>query len=141
MWREGTDYRCGTGHGVGYMLNVHEGPNAFRYKYVPGVSEYCELEPGMVTTNEPGVYEEGCFGLRIENELLCVKAFENGYGEFLKFETLTLAPYDKDLILDEMLTEHERELIRDYHKRVYEVLSPRLDREEAQFLRELADLP
>ena len=141
LWREGTDYRCGTGHGVGYMLNVHEGPNAFRYKYVPGVSEYCELEPGMVTTNEPGVYEEGCFGLRIENELLCVKAFENGYGEFLKFETLTLAPYDKDLILDEMLTEHERELIRDYHKRVYEVLSPRLDREEAQFLRELADLP
>ncbi len=136
LWQEGVDYRCGTGHGVGYMLNVHEGPNAFRYKYVPGVSDYCELEPGMVTTCEPGVYEEGRFGLRIENELLCGKAFENEYGEFLRFETLTLAPYDRDLMIAGMLTEHERKLIDEYHKKVYEVLSPRLSGEEKDFLRE-----
>ena len=136
LWQEGVDYRCGTGHGVGYMLNVHEGPNSFRYKYIPGVSDHCELEPGMVTTCEPGVYEEGRFGLRIENELLCVKAFENEYGEFLRFETLTLVPYDRDLIVAGLLTEHERKLVDEYHKRVYEVLSPRLGGEEKDFLRE-----
>ena len=139
LWHEGVDYRCGTGHGVGYMLNVHEGPNAFRYKYVPGTGDYCELEPGMVTTCEPGVYEEGRFGLRIENELLCVKAFENEYGEFLRFDTLTLVPYDRDLIITGMLTEHERKLVDEYHKRVYEVLSPGLDGAEKDFLREYTD--
>ena len=136
LWRAGVDYRSGTGHGVGYMLNVHEGPNAFRYRYVPGVSDYCELEPGMVTTVEPGVYEEGKFGIRIENELLCVNAFENEYGQFMKFETLTLVPFDRDLILKEMLTEHETELINKYHKRVYEVLSSDMSKEERAFLQE-----
>ena len=136
LWREGIDYRCGTGHGVGYFLNVHEGPNAFRYKYIPGVSEYCEIAPGMVTTDEPGVYEEGRFGLRIENELLCVNAFENEYGEFLKFETLTLVPYDKDLILAELLTEHEKELINEYHRKVYDVHAKHLSGAELEFLKE-----
>lgn len=136
LWREGIDYRSGTGHGVGYLLNVHEGPNAFRYRYIPGVSDYCELEPGMVTTDEPGVYEEGKFGLRIENELLCVNAFENEYGEFLKFETLTLVPYDKDLILAELLTEHEKELINEYHRKVYDAHAKHLSGAELEFLKE-----
>ena len=136
LWREGMDYRCGTGHGVGYMLNVHEGPNAFRYRYVPGVSDYCELEQGMVTTVEPGVYEEGKFGIRIENELLCVNAFENEYGQFMKFDTLTLVPFDRDLILKEMLTEHETGLIDGYHKKVYDVLSLKMSRDELEFLKE-----
>lgn len=139
LWREGVDYRCGTGHGVGYLLNVHEGPNAFRYKYIPGVSDYCELEPGMVTTDEPGVYKEGDFGLRIENELLCVRDFDNEYGEFLKFETLTLVPYDKDLIMTDMLTEHEIKLIDEYHKMVYEAHSLHLQGEELEFLKEYTE--
>ena len=100
------------------------------------MSDYCELEPGMVTTDEPGVYEEGKFGLRIENELLCVNAFENEYGEFLKFETLTLVPYDKDLILAELLTEHEKELINEYHRKVYDVHAKHLSGAELEFLKE-----
>ena len=136
LWREGIDYRSGTGHGVGYMLSVHEGPNAFRYKYHPGVSDYCELTPGMITTDEPGVYEEGRFGIRIENELLCEKDFENEYGTFLKFKNLTLVPYDKDLIAAELLEEKEIVLINDYHRLVLETHSPFLEGEELEFLRQ-----
>ena len=122
LWKEGIDYRCGTGHGVGYMLNVHEGPNAFRWKYTPGVSEIVQLKPGMVTTDEPGVYIEGEYGIRLENELLCEKAFENEYGSFLKFQTLTLAPIDLDLVDVKYMNEDDLERLNNYHTMVREEL-------------------
>ena len=135
LWREGIDYRCGTGHGVGYMLNVHEAPNAFRWKYIPGISEITELLPGMVTTDEPGVYEPGKFGIRIENELLCEKAFENEYGTFLKFKTLTLAPIDLDLIDTKYMNEDDIRRLNDYHKEVRAGLMPLMETsEEMEFL-------
>ena len=124
LWKEGIDYRCGTGHGVGFMLNVHEGPNAFRWKYVPGVSEIAQLQPGMITTDEPGVYEEGKYGIRLENELLCEKAFENEYGTFLRFRTLTLAPVDLDLVDTWYMNEDDLERLNNYHKTVREELMP-----------------
>ncbi len=137
LWREGIDYRCGTGHGVGYMLNVHESPNAFRWKYTPGISEIAELEPGMVTTDEPGVYETGKFGIRIENELLCEKAFENEYGTFLRFKTLTLAPIDLDLIDVRYMNEDDVKRLNEYHKKVREELMPLMETpEEKKFLEE-----
>lgn len=124
LWKEGIDYRCGTGHGVGYLLNVHEGPNAFRWKYVPGVSETAQLQPGMVTTDEPGVYREGEYGIRLENELLCEKAFENEYGTFLRFKTLTLVPIDLDLVDTGYMNEEDLERLNNYHKTVREELMP-----------------
>ena len=135
LWEEGIDYRSGTGHGVGYMLNVHESPNAFRWRYTPGISEYALLEPGMVTTDEPGVYSDGKFGLRIENELLCEEAFVNEYGTFLKFRVLTMAPIDLDLVDIKYLEESDIKRLNDYHKQVYEALSPLMDGEELEFLR------
>ena len=135
LWKEGIDYRCGTGHGVGYMLNVHEAPNAFRWRYIPGVSEIAELEPGMVTTDEPGVYEPGRYGIRIENELLCEKAFENEYGTFLRFRTLTLAPIDLDLIDPKYMNEDDIRRLNDYHNRVREELMPLMETsDEKEFL-------
>ena len=135
LWKEGIDYRCGTGHGVGYMLNVHESPNAFRWKYNPGVSEIADIEPGMVTTDEPGVYEEGRYGIRIENELLCEKAFENEYGIFLRFKTLTLAPIDLDLIDVKYMNADDIARLNDYHRTVRRELMPLMeDESEREFL-------
>lgn len=92
------DYRCGTGHGIGYLLNVHESPNGFRWKHNPGRNDLCVFEEGMVTSDEPGVYIEGAYGIRIENEIECVGDGENEYGTFLKFEPLTFVPIDLDLV-------------------------------------------
>ena len=135
MWKEGIDYRCGTGHGVGYMTNVHEGPNAFRWRYIPNVSEYTEILPGMVTTDEPGVYLDGEYGIRIENELLCVNRESNEYGDFLEFETLTHAPIDVDLIDTEILTDREKELINNYHNDVFRELAPYMDGDDLNMLK------
>lgn len=135
MWKEGIDYRSGTGHGVGYMTNVHEGPNAFRWRYIPGVSEYSELLPGMVTTDEPGIYLEGEYGIRIENELLCVNRESNEYGDFLEFETLTHAPIDLDLIDTELLSEREKELINNYHNDVFRELAPFMEGDDLNMLK------
>ena len=135
LWEQGIDYRSGTGHGVGYMLNVHESPNAFRWRYTPGVSEYAALEPGMVTTDEPGVYMDGKFGLRIENELLCEEAFVNEYGTFLKFRVLTMAPIDLDLVDTRYLEVSDIKRLNEYHKQVYDALSPLMNGEELEFLR------
>lgn len=134
LWRLGTDYRCGTGHGVGYLLNVHEGPNAFRWKMRSGEPP-AVLEPGMVTTDEPGVYAEGQYGIRTENELVCVEKGQNEYGRFLGFEPLTFVPIDLDAILPEEMNPQERKLLNRYHRRVYEKLSPYLDEEEREWLR------
>lgn len=135
LWQMGVDYKHGTGHGVGYLLNVHEGPNAFRWK-LPEDGKPAVLTEGMVTTDEPGVYVEGRYGIRTENELVCVKGEVNEYGQFMKFENLTLTPIDLDAILPEEMTEEERGWLNAYHKNVYEKLSPWMEEEELVWLRE-----
>lgn len=129
LWQMGADYKHGTGHGVGYLLNVHEGPNAFRWK-LSEEEKPAVLEAGMVTTDEPGVYIEGEYGIRIENELLCIKEDNGTYGQFLGFEILTLTPIDLDAILPEEMTETERERLNAYHEKVYQMLAPHLKEEE-----------
>lgn len=136
LWNLGLDYKCGTGHGIGYLLNVHEGPNGFRWKIVPERNDSCVMEAGMVTTDEPGVYLEGKYGIRTENELICKKAEKNEYGQFMEFETITYAPIDLDAILPEEMTGTERKLLNDYHKMVYEKISPYLEPEEKEWLKE-----
>ena len=135
MWREGYNYMHGTGHGVGSYLNVHEGPHQIRMEWRPA-----PLQAGMTVTNEPGVYLEGKFGVRIENTLLIVPAESTAFGDFLKFETLTLAPIDTTPIVLEMLSTEEREWLNNYHHRVYESLSPYLEGNEKEWLRK-ATLP
>lgn len=131
LWQENLDFLHGTGHGVGHILSVHEGPNniSIRSPYdIPIVS-------GMITTDEPGLYFEGEYGIRLENELLCVEDESNEYGDFLKFECLTLAPFDINCIDVSMLNEDEREYLNEYHAYVYDKISPYLDKEEADWLR------
>ena len=133
FWDQGLNYNHGTGHGVGYLLNIHEGPAGFRYKYRAGETE--EIQEGMVITDEPGLYIEGSHGIRLENELLARKGVQNEYGQFLYFETITLIPFDLDAISLDMLNEENRKLLNDYHKRVYEEIAPHLNEEEKAFLK------
>ena len=133
FWDRGLNYNHGTGHGVGYLLNIHEGPAGFRYKYRAGETE--EIQEGMVITDEPGLYIEGSHGIRLENELLARKGVQNEYGQFLYFETITLIPFDLDAISLDMLNEENRKLLNDYHKRVYEEIAPHLNEEEKVFLK------
>lgn len=135
LWEMGIDYKCGTGHGVGYVLNVHEGPNGFRWKVVPERHDNGTLEEGMITTDEPGVYLEGKYGIRTENELVCHKAEKNEYGQFMCFENITYAPIDLDAIDPELMTGREKKLLNDYHKMVYETLSPYMTAEENEWLK------
>lgn len=128
------DYRCGTGHGVGHFLNVHEGPNGFRPKDRPGGAPSCPLEPGMITTNEPGIYIEGSHGVRHENEMLCVEVENNEYGQFLKFEPITYVPFDLDGLNLELLSDHEIKQINEYQQLVYDKISPYLSAEEKTWL-------
>ena len=133
IWDRGLNYNHGTGHGVGYLLNIHEGPAGFRYKFRAGETE--EIQEGMVITDEPGLYIEGSHGIRLENELLARKGVQNEYGQFLYFETITLIPFDLDAISLDMLNEENRKLLNDYHKRVYEEIAPHLNEEEKVFLK------
>lgn len=135
LWQMGIDYKCGTGHGVGYLLNVHEGPNGFRWRVVPERHDNGTLEEGMITTDEPGVYLEGKYGIRTENELVCHKAEKNEYGQFMEFENITYAPIDLDAIDPDEMTGTERKLLNDYHKKVYETISPYLTAEEKEWLK------
>ena len=135
LWDMGIDYKCGTGHGVGYILNVHEGPNGFRWKIVPERHDSGVLEEGMITTDEPGVYLEGKYGIRTENELVCRKAEKNEYGQFMEFENITYAPIDLDGIDPEQMSPREKQMLNDYHKKVYEVLSPYMTEEENEWLK------
>ena len=135
MWDLGLDYRCGTGHGVGHILNVHEGPNTFRWN-VKNDEARTELQPGMITTDEPGLYYEGEFGIRIESELLCVEDEKTEYGQFYSFKDLTYCPIDLDAVIPDMLTQYERQALNAYHADVYETLAPRLPKEEAAWLKE-----
>ncbi|HIS47821.1 MAG TPA: aminopeptidase P family protein [Candidatus Scybalocola faecigallinarum] len=135
MWDMGIDYRCGTGHGVGYLLNVHEAPNGFRWKRVPERDDAAVLEEGMVTTDEPGVYIEGSHGIRIENELVCRKGEKNEYGQFMHFETITYAPIDLDVIDTKYMTAVDLDRLNSYHKMVYDTISGYLTEEEREWLK------
>jgi len=137
LWEVGMDYRCGTGHGVGYLLNVHEGPNGFRWRVVSERNDSGRLEEGMITTDEPGVYIEGEFGIRTENELICRKAEKNEYGQFMCFEDITYCPIDLDAIIPEDMSVKEKQWLNDYHANVYKVLSPYLTDEENEWLKEV----
>jgi len=135
MWTRNLDYKCGTGHGIGYLLNVHEGPNGFRWKVVPERNDSAVLEEGNVTTDEPGIYLEGKYGIRLENELVCKKGEKNEYGQFMYFDTVTLAPIDLDAIEPEEMTKSEKAILNKYHKRVYETVSPFLTDAEQVWLK------
>lgn len=136
LWNLDMDYQCGTGHGVGHLSNVHEAPNGFRWKIVPERNDSCVLEEGMITSNEPGVYVEGEFGIRHENEMVVVKGNKNFYGQFMHFETLTFVPFDRKGIDKSLLSEDELAWLNDYHASVYEKISPFLTNEEAEWLKE-----
>lgn len=135
LWNEGIDYRCGTGHGIGYLLNVHEAPNGFRWKHMPGRNDLSVLEEGMVTSDEPGVYIEGAYGIRIENEILCHKDVKNEYGQFMSFETLTVVPIDLDLVDKKYLEQVDVDRLNAYHSMVYEKINPYLNEQERNWLK------
>ena len=133
LWELGEDYNHGTGHGVGYLLNVHEGPNSFRWKNLPG-NPAPVLEEGMITSDEPGYYLENEFGIRHENLVLCKKAEKTPFGQFMCFESLTMVPFDLDGVDPEQMSDRERKLLNEYHKKVYVTIAPYLDEEEKEWL-------
>lgn len=132
FWDRNLNFNHGTGHGVGYLLNIHEPPTGFRWQFRAG--EIQPFEDGMVVTDEPGIYLEGEYGIRLENELLTRKGLRNEYGQFMYFETITFVPMDLDAILPGMMTEEERRLLNNYNSAVYEKVSPFLDEEERAWL-------
>jgi Xaa-Pro aminopeptidase len=131
FWREGLNYRHGTGHGVGYCLGVHEGPHHISMR--PGGAK---LEPGMLVTNEPGLYRDGKYGIRTENVMLVEERFTNEYGTFLGFETLSLCPINLRAVDLTLLNAEEKNWLNAYHKKVYELLSPRLTPDENEWLKQ-----
>ncbi len=133
IWNMGLDYKCGTGHGVGYILNVHEGPQGLRWRYTEGGEAL--LEAGMNVTNEPGIYVEGSHGIRIENVMVAENYVKNEYGQFMRFRTLTWVPIDMEAVDEKYLTETQRMYLYSYQRQVYEKLSPYLDEEEREWLR------
>lgn len=135
MWKNGMDYKCGTGHGIGYLLNVHEGPQCLRYKAREEGDE-TPFEPGMIVSDEPGVYKEGKYGIRIETILLCKEWGTTQDGTFLCFEPLTFVPLDRDLIDPSVLTKEAREILNRYHHQVQEKLAPFLHEKELEWLKE-----
>lgn len=135
LWELGEDYNHGTGHGVGYLLNVHEGPNSFRWKNLPG-NPAPVLEEGMITSDEPGYYLENEFGIRHENLVLCKKAEETSFGQFMCFEPLTMVPFDLEGINPQEMTERERKLLNEYHQKVYKTISPYLVEDEKEWLKQ-----
>ncbi|HPK15721.1 MAG: Aminopeptidase [Firmicutes bacterium ADurb.Bin248] len=135
LWEAALDYKHGTGHGVGYLLGVHEGPNSIRWRLEGEKLSSCVLEEGMVTSDEPGLYFEGAYGIRTENLIVCRKDVRNEYGQFMRFETLTCAPIDLDCIDPALLNEAEKKQLNSYHAFVFEKLAPLMDREEREWLR------
>lgn len=131
LWKEGLDFKHGTGHGVGHLLNVHEGPHR-----IGAVPNDIELEKGMVTSIEPGVYKEGKYGIRIENIVVVEEDMETDFGKFLKFDVLSYVPIDLDAIDEDLLTAEEKEWLNTYHREVYNKLSPYLNEEEKGWLRD-----
>lgn len=135
LWEMGEDYNHGTGHGIGYLLNVHEGPNSIRWKNIAG-SPAAVLEEGMLTSDEPGYYLENEFGIRHENIVLCKKAEKTSFGQFMCFEYLTMVPFDLDGVDPEQMSVRERKLLNEYHKEVYKTLSPHLNEDEKEWLKQ-----
>ena len=136
LWEIGEDYNHGTGHGVGYLLNVHEGPNDIRWRKRPGGRDIAPFEEGMVTSDEPGIYFEGEFGVRLENLMVCVKKEMKPCGQFMGFDMLTMVPFDLEAVDVTLLTEKEKERLNRYHAKVWEEISPLLSGEEKEWLRE-----
>ena len=131
LWSIDTDYKCGTGHGIGYILNVHEGP----HNIAMGVNSVA-FEEGMVVTIEPGVYTTGSHGIRTENVYVVEKDIETDSGQFMKFDILSYCPIDLEGVDAELLSESERTWLNNYHEEVYEKLSPYLNKEEKEWLKE-----
>lgn len=136
LWERGLNYDHGTGHGVGYLLNVHERPNGIRYKTVPERMDSCVIEEGMICSDEPGIYIEGSHGIRTENLIVCRKAEKNAYGQFMEFEYLTFVPIDLDALDLSLMEKKDIEYLNEYHRQVYEKISPYLPEEERQWLKE-----
>ena len=133
FWERDLDYNHGTGHGVGYLLNIHEGPSGIRWRNMPMDNQ--PFEAGMVITDEPGLYIDGSHGIRLENELLVVNGTKNEYGQFMHFEPITFIPMDLDAVDKSIMTAEDVKLLNDYHKAVYEKLSPMLNDEEKEWLK------
>ena len=136
LWNHHIDYQCGTGHGVGYALSVHEGPQAIRWGVPSAARPSAVFEAGMVVTDEPGIYIPDVMGIRIENELLVKKEEKNFYGQWLSFDSLTFCPYEPEAIDPRYLDEDNVKQINAYHQKVYETLSPYLNEEEKAWLKE-----
>lgn len=136
MWQRGLNYNHGTGHGVGYLLNVHERPAGIRYKIVPERMDSAVFEEGMICSDEPGIYIEGSHGIRTENLLACRKAEKNEYGQFMEFEYLTFVPIDLDALDVSLMEKRDIEYLNEYHRQVYEKISPYLNEEERRWLKE-----
>lgn len=137
LWEMGCDYNHGTGHGVGYLLNVHEAPNAFRYRILKEPGQNAVLEEGMITSNEPGIYLAGKYGIRLENLILCVKKEKNEFGQFMGFEPLTFVPFDREAIDVEQMSPKELALLNAYHQQVYDHIAPYLSCEEKEWLADI----
>jgi len=137
-WNRFMNFGHGTGHGIGYVLNVHEGPGKIIIEYAPlfPYARGVALEEGMLFSDEPGVYKPGRHGIRIENSVLVQKSRKNEFGQFMEFETVTFLPYEKQAILLSELTADEMDWINQYHAQVYEKLSPYLNEEEKNWLKE-----
>ena len=133
-WERGINYNHGTGHGVGYLMNIHEAPSGFRIAIRE--RERAVIEPGMVITDEPGIYIEGSHGIRTENELLVRKGQKTEYGQFLYFEPITYVPIDLDAVNPDMMTKEDKAQLNAYHAKVYELVSPHLNEEEQEWLKE-----
>ncbi len=134
FWDNNLNFNHGTGHGVGYLMNIHEAPTGFRWQY--RAHEVHPIEEGMVLTDEPGIYISGSHGVRIENELLACKGEKNEYGQFMYFETISYVPMDLDAINPEMMSIQEKAWLNEYHKTVYDKISPYLNEEEKEWLKE-----
>ena len=130
MWRNGYDFMHGTGHGVGNLLSVHEGPNNISIRS----REEVAIKPGMITTDEPGIYLNGEYGIRLENELLCFEHSVGEYGDYYSFESLTLVPFQLKCIDKYMLNDDEKKYLNSYHKKVYDKISPFLSDSEKEWL-------
>jgi len=131
LWKEGLNFGHGTGHGVGSFLNVHEGPQQIRMQYRPA-----PFFENITITNEPGIYLQDKFGVRIENIMLATLYMHSDFGRFLQFESLTLCPIQTEPIKIQLLTNDELEWLNNYHKKVFQLLSPLLEPQEVEWLKE-----
>ena len=132
LWDVDLDFKHGTGHGIGYLLSIHEDPCRIRWQHV---ANELPLEAGMILSNEPGIYIENSHGIRLENEILIREGVKNEYGQFLHFEVITYVPFDLDAIDVSMLREDEKKQLNDYHKQVYDIVSPFLNEKEREWLK------